>query len=76
MKTIKITDELHDRLRTYSFFKRITMQEALSNAISGMIDNSKSSKVLNTTSVLGDLDWTDKEAQNLIDQSILEKFNL
>jgi hypothetical protein len=76
MKTIKITDELHDRLRTYSFFKKITMQEALSNAISGMIDNSKSSKVLNTTSVLGDLDWTDKEAQNLIDPSILEKFNL
>jgi hypothetical protein len=76
MKTIKISDELHDRLRTYSFFKRITMQEALSNAISGMIDNSKSSKVVSTTSVLEDLDWTDKEAQNLIDPSILEKFNL
>lgn len=76
MKTIKITDELHDRLRTYSFFKRITMQQALSNAINGMIDNSNSSKVVSTTSVFGDLDFTDKEAQNLIDPSISEKFNL
>jgi hypothetical protein len=79
MKSIKITEEQHDRLRTYAFFEKMTIQEVVSNSINQLLDNTTSSKVVDTTNVkvvegttttnvLGDLDWTDKEAQKLIEK--------
>ena len=92
MKKINITDELHDKLKTYSFLNKITMKDAITMSIerlllidpsskvvkgtSGNVVKGTSSNVLNTTSVLENLDWTDKEAQDLIDTEILKKFNL
>jgi hypothetical protein len=76
MKSIKITEEQHDRLRTYAFFKKMTIQEVVSLSINQLLDNTTSSKVEETTSVFDHLDWTDVEAQKLIDSSILEKYNI
>jgi hypothetical protein len=84
MKTVKISDELHEKLRTYSFFNKITIQETIALVIDNFVESSKVVDTTNvkvvegitTTNVLGDLDWTDKEAQDLIDPSILEKFNI
>ena len=84
MKKINITDELHDKLKTYSFLNKITMKDAITMSIerlllidpSSKVVKGTSSNVLNTTSVLENLDWTDKEAQDLIDTEILKKFNL
>jgi hypothetical protein len=84
MKTIKILEEQHDKLRSISFFSKMTIQEIVSSAIdeyvekckSSKVEECKSSKVENTTNTLDHLDWTDKEAQNLIDPSIMKKFNL
>jgi hypothetical protein len=84
MKKINITDELHDKLKTYSFLNKITMKDAITMSIerlllidpSSKVVKGTSSNVLNTTSVLENLDWTDKEAQDLIDPSILEKYKI
>jgi|688.fasta_scaffold110258_4 hypothetical protein len=84
MKKINISDELHDKLKTYSFLNKMTMKEVITMSIerllltdpSSKVVKGTSSKVVNTTNVLDDLDWTDKEAQDLIEPSILEKFNI
>ena len=89
MKKINITDELHEKIRIYSFINKMTMKDVIAQAIDNYLLSDKvvkgtsskvvkgtSSNVPNTTSVIGDLDWTDKEAQNLIDESLLEKFNI
>jgi hypothetical protein len=48
------------------------------NSTSTKVLNNTNVKVLNSTStnVFEDLDWTDKKAQDLIDPSILEKYNI
>jgi hypothetical protein len=51
--------------------ERLLLTDPSSKVVKGT-----SSKVVNTTNVLDDLDWTDKEAQDLIEPSILEKFNI
>jgi hypothetical protein len=81
MKKINISDELHEKVRIYSFMNKVTMKDVISQAIDNYLLNGKgvkgtSSKVVNTTSVLGDLDWTDRAAQDLIDTETLKKFNL
>ena len=45
MKTIKITEEQHDQLRTYSFFNKITIQQIVSIAISEYVEKCNSVKV-------------------------------
>jgi hypothetical protein len=81
MKKINITDELHEKIRIYSFVNKMTMKDLITQAIDNYLLNGKvvkgtSSNVLNTTSVLEDLDWTDREAQDLIDTETLKKFNI
>lgn len=92
MKKINLTEEQHEKLKSYSFFNKMTMKDALTNAIDLLlvhppvtkVVNTTSSKVVNTPKVkvienistLNCLDWTDKEAQNLIDPSILQKFGI
>jgi L-ribulose-5-phosphate 3-epimerase UlaE len=84
MKTIKITEEQHDRLRIYAFNNKLTIQESIDIAIDMFfdfkdcvtVDLCNSVIVEKDNSVLDHLDWTDKEAQDLIDPSILEKFNI
>jgi hypothetical protein len=92
MKKINISDELHDKLKTYSFLNKMTMKEVITMSIerllltdpsskvvkgtSSKVVKGTSSKVVNTTNVFDELDWTDKEAQDLIEPSILEKFNI
>lgn len=92
MKKINITDELHEKLRTYSFMNKMTMKDVITMSIERLllndpstkvvkgtstnVVNTTSTKVLNNTNVFEDLDWTDKQAQDLIDPSILEKFNI
>jgi hypothetical protein len=81
MKKINISDELHEKIRIYSFVNKMTMKDLITQAIDNYLLNGKvvkgtSSNVLNTTSVLEDLDWTDRAAQDLIDTETLKKFNL
>ena len=97
MKTLNITDEQHEKLKSYSFFNKITIKEAFTAALDLLVENNTNVKVLNSDSVkvlnttntkvlnttsskvvntTDELDWTDKEAQNLIDPSILKKFNI
>jgi ribosomal protein L23 len=80
MKTIKITEEQHDRLRIYAFNNKLTIQESIDMAIDRFFDVKvelcNSVIVEKGNSVLDHLDCTDKEAQDLIDPSILKKFNI
>jgi hypothetical protein len=81
MKKINITDEQHERLKSYSFHNKMTMKDALATAIDLLMVNTTSSKVVNTTNTkvlntTDELDFTDREAQQLIDPSLLEKFGI
>ena len=89
MKKINITDEQHERLKSYSFHNKMTMKYALATAIDLLMVNTTSSKVVkgtsskvvNTTNTkvvnnTDELDFTDREAQQLIDPSLLEKFGI
>jgi len=89
MKTLNITDEQHEKLKSYSFFNKVTIKESFGTALDLLLDNNTNVKVLNSDSVkvlnntntkvvnnTEELDWTDREAQNLIDPSILKKFNI
>ena len=92
MKKINISDELHHKLRTYSFMNNLTMKDTISMAIERLLLNDQCSKVVNTTSskvvkpfssqtestmtIFEDLDFTDREAQKLIDETLMKKFNL
>ena len=97
MKTLNITDEQHEKLKSYSFFNKITIKEAFATALDLLVDNntnvkvldSDSVKVVNTTNTkvlnntnvkmvdnTDELDFTDKQAQDLIEPSILKKFNI
>ena len=83
MKSIKITEQQHEQLRKESFLSKMTIQQLVSNAIteyvekcnSRKVEKCNSRKVESSTNLPDELDFTDREAQKLIDNTILEKFN-
>jgi hypothetical protein len=89
MKTLNISDEQHEILKSYCFHNKMTIKDAFTTALNLLVLNNTNVKVLNSDSVkvvkgtsskvvnnTDELDFTDREAQQLIDPSLLEKFGI
>ena len=81
MKTLNISDEQHEILKSYCFHNKMTIKDAFTTALNLLVLNNTNGKKVNNTNVkvlntTDELDFTDREAQQLIDPSLLEKFGI
>jgi hypothetical protein len=81
MKTLNISDEQHEILKSYCFHNKMTIKDAFTTALNLLVLNNINGKKVNNTNVkvlntTDELDFTDREAQQLIDPSLLEKFGI